>query len=127
MLDLPESYAAWARERHLEIAPRQMSPLCPGGYPTRDRPVRVTITEPRPASRYLFDPDAAPDTAGVRLSARVEPPGEELVWEVDGIPVARAAYPYTTRQTLPPGRHVVAAKLARRSEASRPVVVEIVN
>jgi len=125
MLDLPESYAGWARERHLEIAPRQLSPLC--GDPTRDRPVRVTITEPRPASRYLFDPDAAPDTAGVRFTARVEPPGEELVWEVDGIPVARGAYPYTTRQTLAPGRHVVAAKLARRSETSRPVTVEIVN
>lgn len=121
-LDLPEVYDSWARERHLETAPRQSSPLC--GPAERERP---TITEPGAALRYLFDPDSPADSAALRLSARVDPPGEELVWEVDGVPVAKVGYPYTIRQLLPPGRHTIAAHMARRSEVSRPVTVEIAN
>jgi penicillin-binding protein 1C len=124
MLDLPEVYDSWARERHLETAPRQSSPLC--GPAERERPT-ITITEPGAAHRYLFDPDSPADSAALRLSARVDPPGEELVWEVDGVPVAKVGYPYSIRQLLPPGRHTIAAHMARRSEVSRPVTVEIAN
>jgi penicillin-binding protein 1C len=127
MLDLPEIYAAWARERHLEIAPRRRSPLCAPDTSDRDDKIRVTITEPRPLGRYLFDPDTPADSSALRFSANVDPPGEELVWEVDGVPVARTGYPYSIRHALDPGHHTITARLARRSEASRPVVVDVVN
>jgi penicillin-binding protein 1C len=125
MLDLPEIYAAWARERHLELVPRRPSPLC--GVPVSDDLVKITITEPRSLGRYLFDPDTPADSSALRFSARVEPPGEELVWEVDGVPVARTMYPYSIRHTLDPGHHTITARLARRSESSRPVMVDVVD
>ena len=49
------------------------------------------------------------------------------MWEVDGLPVARTGYPYSVRQALGPGRHAIVARLARRSESSRPVVVDVLD
>jgi penicillin-binding protein 1C len=125
MLDLPATYAAWARERHLDVAPLTPSPLC--GAAAGDEVIRVSIVEPRPGTRLLYDPDAAPESAGVKLEASVQPSGEEVVWDVDGVPIARVGPPYIVRQTLTPGKHTVVARLARLSEASRPVIVDILN
>jgi penicillin-binding protein 1C len=125
MLDLPETYTTWAAQKHLELAPRQLSPLCPRlnweGQPT------VTITEPRANSRYLWDPDTPTDSSALRLTAKVEPPDEEIVWEVDGVPVAKVGYPHSIRWSLGPGTHTIAAKMSRRREASKPITVVVEN
>jgi penicillin-binding protein 1C len=122
MLALPEVYAPWARKQHLAIAPTAESPLCPRSDPL----VRtVRIREPAPASRYLFDPDTPRELATVRLAAAVQPATEEVVWIVDGTPVARVAYPHETRWPLSPGTHVIRAVLAGGREFSAPVRITV--
>jgi len=123
MLDLPERYASWAAQRHLEIAPRQYSRLCPA-TPV-ETPPSVAITEPRSGSRYLWDPDTPVSFSAIRLAARVEPADEEIVWVVDGQPVAKVGYPHSIRWPLRPGRHLLEARMVRRGEAARPVSVTV--
>jgi penicillin-binding protein 1C len=122
MLALPEVYAPWARKQRLAIAPTAESPLCP----TSDPLVRtVRIREPAPASRYLFDPDTPRELATLRLSAAVQPATEEVVWLVDGTPVARVGYPHEARWSLTPGTHVIRAVMAGGREASAPVRITV--
>ncbi len=83
----------------------------------------MAITEPRTGSRYLWDPDTPVDSAAIRLAARVEHADEEIVWLVDGKPIAKVGYPHATRWPLRPGRHTIEARMVRRSEASLPVFV----
>ncbi|MBI5549684.1 MAG: hypothetical protein HY901_37840 [Deltaproteobacteria bacterium] len=123
MLDLPERYTEWAAQKHLEIAPRQYSRLCPRA-PEEVVP-EVAVTEPRSGSRYLWDPDTPVDFSAIRLAARVEPADEEIVWLVDGKMVAKVGYPHSIRWPLRPGRHRVEARMARRSETASPVTVVV--
>lgn len=123
MLDLPERYESWAAQKHLEIAPRQYSRLCPA-TPT-EAPPSVAITEPHHGSRYLWDPDTPVSFSAIRLAARVEPVDEEIVWVVDGKPVAKVGYPHAIRWSLRPGKHLVEARMVRRSEMARPVSVVV--
>ncbi len=122
LLDLPEDYEAWARRRRLATAPTALSPLCPGAD---DGTRRVAIREPRARSRYLFDPETPRELSTVRFSAAVTPATEEVVWLVDGLPVARVGYPHELRWHLPPGTHVVRARLAQGAEVSAPVTVVV--
>lgn len=122
MLALPERYAWWARRQRLDVAPTVESPLCP----TTDPSVRaVRIREPTPASRYLFDPDTPRALSTLRLSAVVQPATEEVVWLVDGVPVARVGYPHEARWPVEPGPHVIRAVLAGGREASAPVRITV--
>jgi len=123
MLDLPERYEAWAERRRLELAPRRYSRLCPESL--GEIKPRVAITEPRPNSRYLWDPDTPEDFSAIRLAARVEPADEEIVWLVDGEPVAKVGYPHSIRWPLRPGRHTLEARMARSAEGSKPITVVV--
>jgi penicillin-binding protein 1C len=123
MLDLPARYAAWARAQHLEVAPLQPSPLCPGA----DAPPAVSIVEPRPRTRYLWDPDTPAEAAAIRLAARATPADEPVVWLVDGVPIAQVGYPHEARWTPVPGTHVITAALAGRAVESAPVTVTVEN
>jgi penicillin-binding protein 1C len=87
----------------------------------------VSIREPRTAARYLFDPDTPREFATVRLSAAVTPATEDVVWLVDGQPVAQVGYPHEARWPLAPGKHVIRAALAHGGEASAPVTVVVVD
>ncbi len=122
MLALPEVYAPWARKQHLDIAPTAESPLCPRSDPL----VRsVRIREPATASRFLFDPDTPRELATVRLAAAVLPATEEVVWIVDGVPIARVGYPHEARWSLTPGPHVIRAAIAGGRETSAPVRITV--
>lgn len=122
MLALPERYAAWARTQRLTIAPTAESPLCPTTEPAR---AAVRVDEPRPRSRYLYDPNTPPELNTVRFAATVTPATEEIVWLVDDAPVAKVGYPHELRWTLPPGRHVIRARLAQSAQLSAPVTVVV--
>ena len=112
----------WMPVRASRYAPTAESPLCP----TSDPLVRtVRIREPAPAARFLFDPDTPRELATLRLSAAVQPATEEVVWLVDGTPVARVGYPHEARWSLTPGTHVIRAVLAGGREASAPVHITI--
>jgi penicillin-binding protein 1C len=122
LLDLPETYEPWARKQRLALAPTAFSPLCPGEFV--DRPA-IAIREPRPRSRYLFDPDTPRELSTVRFAAAVSPANEEIVWLVDGAPVAKVGYPHELRWHLPPGQHVIRARLAQSGETTAAVTVVV--
>ena len=121
---LPPAYQRWARSKRLPLAPTRSSRLC-GGAVDGAVPTLV-LTEPRDGVRYTFDPDTPPEFATVRLSAEVNGGvDEEVVFLVDGTPVARAVYPFEARWTLTPGRHIVQAALLRRSSTSMPATIVV--
>lgn len=122
LLDLPETYEPWARKQRLALAPTAFSPLCADGAPP---PPRLAIREPRPRSRYLFDPDTPRELSTVRFAASVSPANEEIVWLVDGAPVGRVGYPHELRWHLPPGKHVIRARLAQSGETTAAVTVVV--
>jgi len=126
MLDLPEDYARWAASQHLEIAPRDPSPLCAEALAS-EAPAQLRIREPRAGARYLWDPETPPEASGIRLSARATPADQEVVWIVDGSPVARVRWPHELHWALAPGRHTVAAALAGRPVSAGPVTVFVEN
>ncbi len=129
MLSLPEYYEPWARARHIELAPRELSPLCGLSAAARadEGPPRIVIEEPSNNARYLWDPDTPPEFSTLRLAARVSPRGEQIVWLVDGVPVAKVGYPYEFRWSLVKGRHVIEASLAQRPISSKPVTVTVAD
>jgi penicillin-binding protein 1C len=89
------------------------------------RGAKIAITEPRTASRFLFDPDTPAELSTVRLAASVVPATEEIVWLVDGSPVAQVGWPHETRISLTPGSHVVRAVFAHREGQSAAVVTTV--
>jgi len=129
MLSLPECYEPWARAQHIELAPRQWSPLCGLSAAARadEGPPKVAIEEPRNNARYLWDPDTPAEFSTLRLAASVRPRGEEIVWLVDGVPVAKVGYPYEFRWSLVKGRHVIEATMVRRPIFSKPITVTVVD
>lgn len=120
MLALGEEYAEWAQRQRLELAPAQVSPLCEGAPPVEPK---IAIREPKTKARYLYDPDTPREYSTVRLSAAVTPANEEIVWLVDGTPIAKVGWPHEARVSLLPGSHLIRAAFARRAEVSRPVTV----
>ncbi len=130
MMDLPPELHRWARGQRLEVAPIETSPLCPGrghGPGTAAPSARIEITEPRNRSRYLLDPDAPTGFSSVRLAADVTPATEEIVWIVDGVPVARVGHPYEYRWSLSPGVHTITAAMIRRGETSAPITLIVAD
>jgi penicillin-binding protein 1C len=123
MLDLPDTYAQWARSQHLEVSPRRESPLCPSSEESLQP--KVVIREPRGTVRLLFDPDTPPDASTLRLAADVTPSTEPIIWLVDGVPVATVSYPYEYRWSLTPGRHTITAAMSRHAQVSTPVTVVV--
>ncbi len=122
MLALPEVYETWARRQRLEIAPTRESPLCPT---SPEGAPKIAITEPRASSRFLFDPDTPAELSTVRLAATVVPATEEIVWLVDGNPVAQVGWPYELRVPLSPGNHTIRATFAHREGKSAPVAIGV--
>ncbi|MDP2340781.1 MAG: transglycosylase domain-containing protein [Deltaproteobacteria bacterium] len=119
---LPATYQRWARSKRLALAPIRASRLCGGD----DAPAatEVVLTEPRDGVRYTFDPDTPPEYATLRLAADVDGgPDEQVVFLVDGTPVATASFPFEARWTLTPGRHTIQAVLSRRSSTSSPATI----
>ncbi|MBI3181216.1 MAG: transglycosylase domain-containing protein [Myxococcales bacterium] len=123
MLSLPEEYDDWAKSQRLELAPRRQSPLCPSAPP--DESPSVAIAEPKDRARFLFDPNTPAEVSTLRLSAKVIPPTERVVWLVDGAPVARVGHPHELRWPLEKGTHVIQAMLDGRPFGSRPVTVVV--
>lgn len=122
MLVLGEEYADWALRQRLELAPTHASPLCDGAPPAEPR---IVIREPKSKARYLYDPDTPAEYSTIRLSAAVTPPSEEIVWLVDGTPIARVGWPHEARAALRPGRHLIRAAFVRRAESSSAVSVMV--
>lgn len=125
MVSLPREYRSWARGNHVELAPERWSPLCPGA--PNEEPRQIVVREPRDHSRFLWDPETPADSSGIRLAAEVTPADEDIVWIVDGSPVAKVGYPFELRVPLQPGRHTILAATARSDVSSRPITITVEN
>jgi penicillin-binding protein 1C len=125
LLDLPVQYEPWARTQHLELAPKTVSPFC-GGRPAELKP-SVAIDEPKDQSRYFWDPDTPEEFSTIRLAANVWPRTEEIVWVIDGVPVAKVGYPHEFRWPLVKGKHTIEAAMLNRPKSSRPVTVVVAD
>ncbi len=108
VLLLPARYAAWLTQHGLapplpatsgrEVHPPELgSVLSP--------PPRLRILFPHDGARLLPDPEAPPGTSSLRLQAVVDPPLPEVLWLVNGKPLALASYPYAVRWRLVAGQH----------------------
>jgi penicillin-binding protein 1C len=139
-VELPPRYAAWQAAVGLPRPPAAASPLTlaavAGGVPPRTGratgrvalaggQVRLRITSPEAGARLLRDPETPADLNTVALRAVVDPPLNEAVWYVDGMPYATAPYPYTTRWPLQPGEHTFQLRLPARSDVSRPIRITV--
>jgi penicillin-binding protein 1C len=88
-------------------------------------PVRLRITSPEDGAHLLRDPETPAALGTVALRVVVDPPVGEVVWYVDGLPVATAAYPYTARWALRPGEHTFQVRLPFGGIVSRPAVITV--
>ena len=124
LLTLPDRYRRWADAMHLELAPNDVSPLC---VPPVQAAPRLSITTPRDHVKLLFDPETPRESATIRLAADVTPRDEEIVFLVDGTPIAQTGYPHEVRWTPTPGRHRIEAAFVRRGQRSTPIRVTVVD
>ncbi|HLX08406.1 MAG TPA: transglycosylase domain-containing protein, partial [Thermoanaerobaculia bacterium] len=145
-VELPPRYAAWQAAAGLPRVPDAPSlltlpavaRLAPGAaadqataWPPGGRvvlaggPVRLRITSPENGARLLRDPETPADLNTVALRAVVDPAVDEVVWYVDGMPLATAAYPYTARWRLQLGEHRFQVRLGSGGSVSRPVQVTV--
>ena len=123
MVDLPARYADWARKAKIEVAPTRESPLC--GPPENGSGSHLAITEPRDGARFIWDPDTPAEYSTVKLSARVLPAEEDVLFLVDGVPVARVGYPHEFRWSLTPGVHSIRVALLDRPAMSKPITIVV--
>ena len=123
-LRLPPRYAGWlaARARPVpeEEAPgTAFLPQLAGVEP------RIEVLSPEPGSRLLRDPETPEALRTIALRAVVDPPSPQLVWYLDGRPLATVESPYELRWRLEPGEHVFQARLPFGGARSRLVRVTV--
>jgi penicillin-binding protein 1C len=123
---------------------RQQAELCTGtGQPGPDcaerllewvRPVaeapkrgdaRLQIVQPEPDTHVWRNPEAPAAVNRLVLRAAAEPGVAQIVWVVDGVPVATAAPDVPLHWPMRPGRHRFQVRLPLQDEASRPLTVVV--
>ncbi|MFT7520756.1 MAG: penicillin-binding protein 1C [Kiritimatiellia bacterium] len=116
LVQLPSRYSLWARRIGLNMAPS------PGSLHGED-PVDVRILSPRDGQRVLRDPEAPAGMDTLLLQASVDPPVSQVVWYIDGDPVATVTSPYTLRWPVSQGEHTFEARAALQRGRSGVVTV----
>ena len=122
-VDLPARYAAWAAAAGLPRPPAPEAPVL--SFASYAPAARVRLISPTDGLRLLRDPETPLDQATLSLAAVVDPPGADVVFYVDGVPVEVAAYPYRARWPLRPGEHVFEARVPRGGAVSARVRVVV--
>jgi penicillin-binding protein 1C len=118
-VELPARYAGWLERQGAESLPAALAAASAAWSASAETVVRVL--SPEPDARLYFDPETPPALATLALRAAVEPPVEQLVWYVDGRPVATVEAPYAARWRLEPGVHVAEARVPFTTTRSRAV------
>ena len=86
---------------------------------------RLTIVTPEPDTHLWRNPEAPPALNRLVLRAAAEPKVAQIVWLVDGRPVAVAAPDAPVYWPLVPGRHRFQIRLPLQADVSRAVVVVV--
>ena len=110
----PGRLTEWIRPGEAEAA-APPSPVVP----------RLTIVTPEPDSHLWRNPEAPPALNRLVLRATTEPKVPQIVWLVDGRPVAVAAPDQPVYWTLTPGRHRFQIRLPLQADVSRAVSIVI--
>ena len=86
---------------------------------------RLSIVSPEPDTHVWRNPEAPPALNRLVLRAAAEPPVPQIVWLVDGQPVATAPPNAPFTWTMTPGHHRFQVRLPLQAGASRPVAVVV--
>ena len=129
-VQLPPLYAAWSARAGLPRPPMQVSMSLAeaprgAGRLIYGQPVSIRIASPQDGLRLLRDPETPAGMSTLALRAVVDPPSEQLLWYVDGVPFELTDYPYTVRWPLEPGEHTIQARLPHTDAVSSVVGVMV--
>lgn len=122
-VSLEPRFARWAKISGFDLPP--MDPADPLAQLRPDP--ELTIVTPCKDMRLMADPETPRDQATIALEASVTPPAPQVVWYLDGEPLAIADYPYTTRWKITPGEHILQVGLPYAPVRSAPVKVRVMN
>jgi penicillin-binding protein 1C len=113
--------ASTCPERLIEWLPADPPPAAPAA----DASVRLSITTPEPNTRIWRNPEVPAAANRLVLKAAVEPPVPQIVWLVDGAPVATADPGRPFVWPMSPGVHRFQVRLPFQATASRAVRVVV--
>jgi len=82
-----------------------------GGTALADSEPRVRIVSPTDGLNVLPDPEAPAGQATLALEAEVEGSPPQILWTVDGEPLALVDAPFTARWPVTPGLHRIEAQI----------------
>ena len=86
---------------------------------------RLSIVSPEPDTHVWRNPEAPAALNRLVLRAAAEPPVAQIVWLVDGQPVATAPPGMPFTWTMTPGHHRFQVRLPLQAGASRPLAVVV--
>ncbi len=93
--------------------------------PAKEPPPRLAIVQPDPDTHVWRNPDAPPSLNRMVLRATATPAVPQIVWLVDGQPVAVAEPDAPLYWTMTPGRHRFQVRLPLQDDTSRPLTVVV--
>ncbi|MEZ4469662.1 MAG: transglycosylase domain-containing protein [bacterium] len=121
-VDLPGRYAAWMERAGLRRPPTR-EPVDGAATLRQGRALSVRILSPQEGAELLRNPESPEALGTVALSVAVDPPVPQVLWSVDGMPVALVGPPYQTRWPLVPGEHLIEVAVPHTDAADRVRIV----
>jgi penicillin-binding protein 1C len=124
-------FAAPAGRRAVELCPDRACSqhltefVDPAAQPRTVPAPHLAIVQPDPDSHVWRNPESPPGLNRLVLRATAGPEVRQLVWLVDGRPVAVSAPDAPVYWTMVPGRHRFQVRLPLQEEASRAVAVVV--
>jgi penicillin-binding protein 1C len=109
----PEQLAEWIRPGAAQTVPN--------GAPA----TRLSIIQPDPDAHVWRNPDTPPALSRLVLRASVEPKAAQIVWLLDGKPIAVTASEAPLYWVMIPGRHRFQIRLPLQADASKAVSVVV--
>ncbi|HEX4367772.1 MAG TPA: penicillin-binding transpeptidase domain-containing protein, partial [Rhodopila sp.] len=91
----------------------------------RTEPVPLAIVQPEPDSHVWRNPEVPAAANRLVLRASAPPQVRQIVWLVDGKPVAVGAPDAPLYWTMVPGRHRFQVRLPLQDDASRPLAIVV--
>jgi penicillin-binding protein 1C len=91
----------------------------------RTAPVHLAIVQPDPDTHVWRNPESPPALNRLVLRATAPPQVGQIVWLVDGRPVAISAPDSPLYWTMVPGRHRFQVRLPLQDDASQPLAVVV--
>lgn len=118
-VDLPDRYADWMAHRNLKRPPYRAP-----ARPVAQRAPRVNILEPLNGTEVIRDPEAPDGVTTLALRAAA-PPDVQVLWTIDGAPVAVSEAPHTLRWPVEAGAHTILARIALTDVEAAPVRIVV--